>query len=262
VSSYLQLLQQTITWREVTDADLAICEVGLTSPSGNDAIFVRNAVKRLFNRSYAERDDQEIANFAALIDDYMSRDSYCCLFYGREFRKILTYLQRRGEIARARQLLEKHLLSLGVLRADGDSMSFGRFPIGGNYSSSWPMIFFDAYARLLFKQGQTAAAKALLVESLNAGNLFDDAVIMLNRTLEALEGSKAAPKLPTVAVKKTDLDARYLAEPTIEFVALAYLKDELNREGVFADVDVWRLIPAVIRAELSGRTSPRSTWAA
>ena len=256
MNNLLGLLQEAISWREVNDADLTICEAGPPKASGkeasferNEAIFVRNAIRKLFRHAYAEKNDQEIVNFAALIDDHMSRDSYNCLVYGKEFQKILAYLQRRGELGQARQLLEKHLSSLGVLDRKGDTMSVGRFV--ANYSYSWPVIFFDTYTKLLIKQGETAMAKALLAQALNTGKLLDDAAVMLRKTLEALDGKKVPSKFSTIFVRKADLDPRYLAEPSTERVALAYLRKKLHREGVVADVDLWRLIPTLVRGEMS-----------
>ncbi|MCK4600326.1 VRR-NUC domain-containing protein [Candidatus Bipolaricaulota bacterium] len=245
----VRMLRATITWREITDSDLANCDIESFVPLNDDVIFPRNAVKLLFNYYYRDGDEPEITNFARLIENYMAADSYYCLFYGREFRKILTFLQRQGRTARARVLLERSLRSLGVLRGNGLSLCIGSFA-GGDYSYSWPVIFFDTYMKLLVRQGDIELAKTLLRQSLDAGCLRDDAIIMLDRTLGSLEKRKPRYDFPVMMVKKSRLDAQYLGEPTIELVALAFLQDELQKDGVVAGVDLWRLIPDLVRTEL------------
>jgi hypothetical protein len=216
--------------------------------SNDDVIFPRNAVKSLFNHYYKEKNEQEIINFGHLIDDYMAKDKYYYLFYGHEFKKILTYLQREGRTARARMLLERCLLSLGVLRGHGLSLCIGGFG-GGNYSYSWPVVLLTMYIKMLVGQGDIELARRLIRESLGTGDLRDDAVIMLDRILESLEGRGSSYEFPVISVKKSGLHVGYLEQPTIELAALAFLKDELDREGVVAGVDVWRLIPELIRSE-------------
>jgi hypothetical protein len=243
------MLQATITWREITDADLANCGMESAAASNDDVIFPRNAVKSLFNHYYREKNEQEIMNFAHLIDDYMARDKYYCLFYGHEFKKVLTYLQREGRTARARMLLERCLLSLGVVRGHGLSLCIDGFK-GGDYSYSWPVELLTTYVKMLAGQGDIELAKRLIREGLGTGDLRDDAVIMLDRSLSSLEGRRSSYEFPVISVKKSSLHTGYLEQPTIELAALAFLKDELDREGVVAGVDVWRLIPELIRSEL------------
>ena len=139
-------LQAMITWRTVTGTDLANCNIESGGGLNDDEIFPRNAVGQLFNHYYKINDESEIMAFAGLIESYMRRDEYYCLFYGKQFRKILTYLRRKGRTVRARSLLQGYLFSLGVLCDDeGETISVGSFT-GGHDSHSFQVTFFAEFA--------------------------------------------------------------------------------------------------------------------
>ena len=243
-------LQAMITWRTVTGTDLANCNIESGGGLNDDEIFPRNAVGQLFNHYYKINDESEIMAFAGLIESYMRRDEYYCLFYGKQFRKILTYLRRKGRTVRARSLLQGYLFSLGVLCDDeGETISVGSFT-GGHDSHSFQVTFFAEYVKVLIKDGDVETARRLMGEGIESGGLREDAVIMLRKISDAVEKRKHRYKFPTLSVKKTGLDPEHLAHATIERIALAMLKDDLGRQGVVAEVDVWRLIPQVLNMEL------------
>ena len=73
---------------------------------------------------------------------------------------------------------------------------------------------------------------------------------MLQRISDAVEKKKHRYEFPVLSAKKTGLDPEHLAYATIERTALAMLKDDLGKQGVVAEVDVWRLIPQVLNMEL------------
>ena len=149
-----------ITWRTVTGTDLANCNIESGGGLNDDEIFPRNAVGQLFNHYYKINDESEIMAFAGLIESYMRRDEYYCLFYGKQFRKILTYLRRKGRTVRARSLLQGYLFSLGVLCDDeGETISVGSFT-GGHDSHSFQVTFFAEYVKVLIKDGDVIYLEA------------------------------------------------------------------------------------------------------
>ncbi|MBN1350361.1 VRR-NUC domain-containing protein [candidate division KSB1 bacterium] len=246
----IEMLQKLVTWREITNTDIENCGIDFPIGLNDHKIFPRNALLNLFNYYHKQKKDNEIIQFSRLILKYMSKDNYYCLFYGKEFKKILTYLQKANKVFKAKNLCEYYLLSLGVLKKENNSLSISDFS-AGNYSYSFPVIFLNSYMSILLKLDETKLAKKLLKECLYHDDLKDDSKIMFKRILDKLDKKKIKYNFPTIEIKKNDLDSKYLNEPKIELTALNYLRDALNYEGIFADVDIWRLIFNILTKEIS-----------
>ena len=118
-------LERIIAWRPLSDADLA--NAGMDAPvASNDAeIFPRNATHRLFKYYLGAGDETEVAHFADVILEQMDGSACYCLWYGRDFKTIVARLRRAGCLPRARALLERYLVDVGVLRPADVSFEIG-----------------------------------------------------------------------------------------------------------------------------------------
>jgi hypothetical protein len=163
----------------------------------------------------------------------------------RDLKRTVANLRRDGRLPEAQALLERYLLAHHVFESDGCAFRIGSLPFAA-YSYCWEVIFLDAYLRTLIEQGEGDTARRLVAESLEQGRLMDDARIVLRRRIESLEGRKHSYRFPVVRLEKAGLESRYLSLPSIEWTALACFRDELDWEGVVADVDFWRAIAAFL----------------
>ncbi len=250
--SRIDMLKELIDWRELTDQDLS--NVDLDSPTclNEEEIFPRNAISRLFNYYYKAKNTEEIKHFMELIINKFEESDYYCLFYGKAFRKIITFLKKSGDFSKAKQLCERYLTNLGVLENKSGEIrvsSFGWWQ--GNYSYSYPVVFMEVYLRILIQMGEIHSAERLADECINDSALMEDSRIIFKEFKQKLSGGKTKPPYPIIKVKKDNLKANHTDKGRVELIALSYLQEELGMEGIFAEVDIWRLFPGIISHRLS-----------
>jgi hypothetical protein len=245
------MLKELISWREITDQDLA--NVDLDSPTclNEEEIFPRNAISRLFNYYYQTKNTEEIERFMELIISKCKESDHYYLFYSKAFRKIITFLKKSGDFPKAKQLCERYLTNLGVLENKSGEIrvsSFGWWQ--GNYSYSYPVVFMEVYLRILIQMGEIHSAERLADECINDSTLMEDSRIIFKEFKQKLSGGKTKPPYPIIKVKRGNLKANHTDKGRVELIALSYLQEELDMEGIFAEVDIWRLFPSVISHKL------------
>lgn len=245
-SNRIRQLQRIITWRDLSERDIANSGIDEPASLNDPEIFPRNAVAALFRYYYGRKETVEIKKWGQAVLAFIGQSDYLVLFFGSEIKKYSTFLLRQGEVELDRQMLERHLSTLGVLKWDQGVPSVGSF-LAGNYSYSWPVILFDEYLRVLQKIGDWDLADRLGRQSTKTGKLLDDAVLMIRKRVEHGK-PRSGTIYKVIRVKRREIVLSQVDEQSIEEQALAYFADRYGMNGIVAGVEVWRLLMGVLRS--------------
>lgn len=248
--SRIDMLKQLIGWREITDEDIKNVDMDATAGLNEEEIFPRNAIRQLFDHYYEIKNKSEIRHFSDFIIEKCQKSDYYYFAYGKQFRKIISFLIESGELLKAKQLCERSLLDLNVLENKRGNLTISSF-LEGNYSFSYPVIFLEIYLKILVQMGEMDRANRLLSECLNNLELMDDSNIMFHELKQKLAKKHEKPRYPIIKIKKESLEACHLKNWNIELVALSYLKDKLKMDGVFSSTEVWELLKGIISDRLT-----------
>ncbi len=240
------MLAELISWRKLSEQDIANVDMDAPTCLNDEEMFPRNAIKRLFNYYYRAKNTTEIERFAELIIGKCDESEDHCAFYRKEFYKIVTFLIRSGDLPKAKSLCERYLAKSDVL---DQNLLYTRGVM--IYVHGFPEVIMKQYLNLLAKMGETESAMRLVDECIKDSRLTRASRIVFEGVKQKLSGKTSEPRYQIIKVTKDALKSSHKAKGRVELIALSYLQEALDMEGMFAEVDIWRLLPLVITHRLS-----------